>query len=90
MATKTIPWETGGGSITVTHDGGTGNDSPVISSSANEGIDRAQVIIWKTTAGGSQVTRSQAVSQSGRREVFNAADGGFLPSDGGTFNVLKT
>lgn len=65
---------------------GEGAASIDIEASANEGCDRSAEISVKA-AGVEPVTLT--VIQLGRREPFLAADGGFTPSDGGTFNVLK-
>nr|WP_302830022.1 hypothetical protein [uncultured Bacteroides sp.] len=53
--------------------------------SVNEGIDREKTV--HAVCGNASV--SMTVRQSGLREVFNAADGNFILSDGETFNVLK-
>lgn len=53
--------------------------------SVNEGLDRKctlQVVCGDTSA-------PFRVNQVGKREVFLAADGDFLLSNGQTFNVLK-
>lgn len=53
--------------------------------SANEGVDREKTV--QAVCGNTSV--SMTVRQSGMREVFDAADGDFILSDGETFNVLK-
>lgn len=71
--------------ITMT-DSGTGNQTVPVSGTVNEGIDRSSV--FTITAG--DKTKNITVNQAGLREVFNASDGAFVLSDGGTFNVLKS
>jgi hypothetical protein len=89
MATKNIPWATGGGNITITYTG-VGNDSPSLSAAANEGLDREQILTFKTTEGSPQKTIQRTVRQAGRREVLCVAEGDFLlAGNGGTFNVIK-
>jgi hypothetical protein len=89
MATVSIPWQTGGGNIKVNLTG-VGAGSPTVKSDTpNEGLDREQAISWQTTFGTPQKTVQQTVRQSGKREVFNASDGEFILSGGGTFNVIK-
>lgn len=85
METK-IKWNEGEGYITATYEG-SGNGSASISSDVNEGVDRNLSINVKTTDGSISVFVS--VSQIGLREVFIPSDGGFVLSDGGSFNVLK-
>lgn len=65
---------------------GAGNETVPVSAEPNEGLDRSAVFVFKTIVG--DVRKQVSVSQLGRREVFNASDGAFLPIDG-TFNVLK-
>ena len=81
-----IKWNEGEGYITATYEG-SGSGSASISSDINEGIDREQSIKVETTD--KSVSATLMVSQEGLREVFEPSDGGFVLSDGGTFNVLK-
>ena len=53
--------------------------------SANEGIDREKEV--RAVCGNAKATL--LVKQAGMREVFRAADGDFILSNGETFNVLK-
>ena len=85
METK-IKWNEGEGYITATYKG-SGSGSASISSDVNEGIDREQSIKVETTD--KSVSATLMVSQEGLREVFEPSDGGFVLSDGGTFNTLK-
>lgn len=86
MATTSIKWIEGDGSITATYDG-SGDGSITITSDANEGIDREQTINVSTTDETKSVDVS--VKQTGLREVFTASDGDFILAEGGTLNVLK-
>lgn len=88
MMEKTIKWNEGEGNIVVTYSG-KGNDTISIAADANEGIDRAQEITLQTTDGGKPKSATILVSQEGKREVFEVADGAFILNDGGTFNTLK-
>ena len=64
-----------------------GSTSVTVSSSVNEGLDKSVTFTVETTDG----TKSEVitVNREGRRQVFNASDGQFKTSDGGTFNVIK-
>jgi hypothetical protein len=46
------------------------------------------VATFKTSDG--KASAKLTVNQTGKREVFAAANGEFLLSDGGSFNVLKS
>ena len=59
-----IKWNEGDGYITATYTG-SGNGSASISSDLNEGIDREQSILVKTTKGNSPKTQSVSVKQLG-------------------------
>ena len=83
-----IKWNKGEGHITATYEG-SGNGSAIITSDINEGVDREQPITITTTQGDNPKSEEVLVKQIGMREVYNAADGGFITADGGTFNVLK-
>lgn len=64
-----------------------GSTSVTVSSSVNEGLDMSATFTVELADG----TRSESilVKRQGRREKFNASDGQFKTSDGGTFNVIK-
>lgn len=83
MAELVKQWNDGG-SLSVSYDGDR-DGTAVFSSERNDGLDREMSV--RFVAGNSSAERT--VKQIGMREVFNAADGGFLTADGGTFNVLK-
>lgn len=68
---------------------GTGNGTAVYSSPINESIDKEVTLTLAGTGEYSNVKKTQKVIQTGKREVFNAADGPFILADGTTFNVLK-
>ena len=73
-----------GGSLSISYIGDR-DGTAVFSSERNEGLDREMSV--RFVAGNASAERT--VKQIGMREVYNAADGGFLTADGGTFNVLK-
>lgn len=87
MGTK-IKWSESNDYITATYNG-SGNETVLVSSDINEGIDRQMTINVKTTQGSNQKTKSIIVSQLGLREVFSPSDGSFILADGGTYNVKK-
>lgn len=87
MGTK-IKWSESNDYITATYNG-SGNETVLVSSDVNEGIDRQMTINVKTTQGSNQKTKSIVVSQFGLREVLSPSDGSFILADGGTYNVLK-
>lgn len=87
METK-IKWSESNDYITATYNG-SGNETVLVSSDINEGIDRQMTINVKTTQGTNQKTKSIVVSQLGLREVFSPSDGSFILADGGTYNVKK-
>lgn len=72
--------------LTVTPSEGQGRGSLSLSAGPNEGCDRGAVV---TVYGEGGVSAALTVTQLGRREPFLAADGGFAPAGGGTYNVLK-
>ena len=86
MITK-IPWKEGGGNIVITT--GSNYTVSVMSDVANEGLDREQTVVFKTTKGNNQVSVSTTVSQEGKRQAFAVNEGRFILSDGSTFNVIK-
>lgn len=65
---------------------GRGDGGFSVSAEPNEGCDRS-IELTVESDGGGNVTLT--VEQEGRREPFEAADGGFTPADGGTYNVIK-
>lgn len=83
MAKLVKPWGDGG-NLYATYDG-SGNGTAVFSTDIAEGLDREMEV--KFVAADIVVTRT--IKQSGMREMFVPADGEFILSDGGTFNVLK-
>nr|UVM82317.1 MAG: hypothetical protein [Bacteriophage sp.] len=86
MITK-VPWKEGGGNIMIT----TGSNYTVSVSSdvANEGLNREQTVVFRTTNSGVQASVSTTISQIGKRQAFAVAEGRFFLSDGSTFNVIK-
>jgi hypothetical protein len=89
MATVVIPWATGGGNITVTY-GGVGNSTSSISSTANEGIDRLQIVTVQTSAGSPQKSVQLTVMQQGPYEVLEASDGALTDTNNDPLWVLKS
>lgn len=85
MASITIPWATGGGGITLSYTG-EGDGTVTVSSTANEGKDRAYEVT--VSAGGGITARSVTVTQTGLRENMMVSEGVFSSSDG-EFLVLK-
>jgi hypothetical protein len=59
-----------------------------ISSSTCEGVDRTKVVTFKTS--NNKASANLTVNQTGKREIFTTSGGGFLLSDGSSFNVLKS
>lgn len=80
-------WENGD-LFTITYTGD-GDDSVIVNSQINEGLDRAILISIVTNEGFPIINEVITINQSGMREVLNARDGAFICSDGNTFNVLK-
>lgn len=79
-------WEDGSGDVlSVTYTGEKTEDVP-FSSSVNEGLDRTVSVSFLI---GESTYAERNVVQAGKREAFDALDGGFTLLDGGTFNVLK-
>lgn len=78
-------WENGG-SLTVTYEG-RGDGDATFTSDVNEGLDRETSVTFVDFS--KQIRVECKVTQQGKREVFCVADGEFLLSDGGTFNVVK-
>ncbi len=66
---------------------GRGDGTITVTSDPCEGCDRSLPLSVEAE-GAEGVTLT--VSQTGRREAFGGADGDFLLSGGGTFNVLKS
>lgn len=85
MATKTINWNTGGGTFTVTY-GGSGNGTIVVASDANTlTTSRSQSLTVKTTKGGT-VTKTITVRQEGKNYVDLGLPSGLLWATG---NICK-
>lgn len=77
MGTVTIPWEQGGGEITVALTG-TGDGVAILSTgTVNEGVDRSRTVTFKTVRGGN-VEVMRTVRQEGRREYLRDASGDLL------------
>jgi hypothetical protein len=85
MAELVKPWNDGG-SLSVAYEGD-GDGSAVFSSDVAEGLDREMIVVFRD--GGRTVAVERKVLQVGMREMFVPNDGDFVPSEGGSFNVLK-
>lgn len=68
-----IPWTTGKGNIIVTNDGG---DVLISSDTTNDGVERSQIIIFRTTVG--SVTKEFIVIQKGNRVILRDNSGAIL------------
>jgi|GEM_PF-1270120 len=90
MESETIKWNEGEGNIVATYEGSGNGPVSITCDIANEGLDRSQDVIIRTTKGNNPKEESVLVKQPGLREVFMASDGDFVLADGGTFNVLKS
>lgn len=91
MATKTIPWPTGTGSVTATYTG-SGNGSIVISSDPNNLSQSRSMQITIGTTDGSNIQRTVIVTQAAKVSTpnFILSDGKYLLlSDGKYFNVKE-
>lgn len=87
MASVEIKWNDGAGNIVASFTG-SGDGSVVLQSDAsNEGLDREQSVHVATSGG--EVEVDVTVRQTGLREEFLAADGGFRTADGEIYGVLK-
>lgn len=82
-----LPWKEGEGNIVITP--GPNWAASASSDVANEGLDREQTVVFRTTNSGVQASVSTTISQIGKRQAFAVAEGRFLLSDGSTFNVIK-
>ena len=87
MATLIKQWPTGTGNLSVTYDGD-GDGTAVFTSDTNEGIDREQNIVFKSSDNSISIERN--VRQEGLRQPFGLNGGGvFRLANGGRFGVLK-
>lgn len=89
MATKNIAWNTGTGSITLTYSG-QGDDTVVVSSSANNLYqDRSQTVTFSTTDG-SSISRQVTVTQKAKEPNFKTSEGyWFVTYDDKYFTVQE-
>lgn len=85
--TTTIPWNVGGGNITLTYTG-QGNGTVVVTSDDNTlDVQRSQVITVKTTD--NSISRTVTIIQ-GAAPNFKDAGGNFIIlADGNAMNVLS-
>lgn len=86
MINKRKPWNDGG-SLYIAYEGDK-DGSATFSSDAYDGIDRIQVVTFKSTDGAINTTR--AVKQEGIRQRFVFSDGKVFNVAEGRFGVLKT
>lgn len=68
-----IPWTTGKGNIIVTNNGG---DVLISSDTTNDGVQRSQIIIFRTIVG--SVTKELIVIQKGNRVILRDNSGAIL------------
>ena len=66
-----IPWKEGEGNIVITP--GSNGTASVSSDVANEGLDREQTVVFRTTNSGVQASVSTTISQIGKRQAFAVA-----------------
>lgn len=79
-ATVKIPWEEGGGHIVAD----LSSDSVTLSSdTANEGVEREQVVTFRTMKGSPLCSVSRTVRQAGRRIGLKDKDGVILRDSNG-------
>lgn len=78
-------WNIGEGSISVSHEKGSGSATILIQSTANEGIDREMPI----TISGGGITKTFKVSQEGKRQRFITKDGMTLNGSDKIFLTIK-
>ena len=88
MATKTIPWNTGTGNITLTYTG-QGNDTVTVSSDPNDVYEnRSQAITFSTLD--NAITRQVTVTQPMKEPNFITSEGyWFVTSDDKYFTVQE-
>ena len=88
MATKTISWGTGSGSITLTSTGQGNGTITVTSDPNNLTVARSKTITIKTTD--NAVRKTVTIVQAAMSANFLLSDGNFLLlSDGNYFNVQE-
>lgn len=87
MATTQIPWQEGGGYVSLDY-GGSGNGTITATSTPNETPSgRSMTLVVKTTKGGT-LTRTVTIAQAACPYNFKTADGYFIrTSDGYILNV---
>lgn len=86
MINKRKRWNEGG-SLYISYEGDK-DGSATFSSDAYDGIDRIQIVTFKSTDGVISTTR--AVKQEGTRQRFVFSDGKVFNVAEGRFGVLKT
>lgn len=87
MATTQIPWQEGGGYVSLTY-GGSGNGTITATSTPNETPSARQMqLAVKTTKGGT-LTRTVTIAQAACPYNFKTSDGYFIrTADGYILNV---
>lgn len=83
MDSIVIPWQTGGGNITVSESGG----EIIISSDSNAGVERSQTLTFRTLAG--DATATLIVVQKGGRVVLRDMNSLALRDSGGKVLTAK-
>lgn len=86
MATKTIAWNTGSGSITLTYTG-QGDDTVLVSSSENDLYqERSQVVTVKTTD--NTISRQVTITQGMREPNLIDRNGNWLIDANDTYLIV--
>lgn len=86
MATKTIAWNTGSGSITLSYTG-QGDDTVLVSSSENDLYqERSQVVMVKTTD--NAISRQVTITQGMREPNLIDSNGNWLIDENDTYLIV--
>ena len=90
MESETIKWNEGEGNIVATYEGSGNGPVSITCDIANEGLDRSQDVIIRTTKGNNPKEESVLVKQPGLREEYLTSDGDvYMTSDGEIYGCLK-
>lgn len=87
MVTKQIPWQEGGGYISLTY-GGSGSGTITVTSTPNETPNARQMQLAVKTVKGGTITRTVTITQAACPYNLKTADGYFIQTaDGYIVNV---
>lgn len=90
MATSVIKWNEGEGNIVATYTGSGNAPISLASDVANEGLDREQLVIIRTTKGNNPKEESVLVKQPGLREEYITSDTEvYMTADNEIYGCLK-